>query len=76
TNDIVGQTHLTTLMVTHNMKQALEMGSRTLMMHNGEILFDFTGQERANLTVAGLLDMFAKVRQQELADDRLLLADP
>ncbi|MCB9078014.1 MAG: ATP-binding cassette domain-containing protein [Anaerolineaceae bacterium] len=75
TNDIVGQTHLTTLMVTHNMKQALEMGARTLMMHNGEILFDFAGQERANLTVAGLLEMFAQVRQQELADDRLLLAD-
>lgn len=76
TNEIIGQTHLTTLMVTHNMKQALEMGSRTLMMHEGQILFDFSGQERTDLTVARLLDMFAEVRQQELMDDRLLLAEP
>lgn len=75
TNEIIEQTHLTTLMVTHNMKQALEMGTRTLMMHNGEILFDFAGQERADLTVAELLNRFADVRQQALVDDRLLLAE-
>ena len=75
TNEIIGRTHLTTLMVTHNMRQALEMGTRTLMMHEGQILFDFSGQERADLTVARLLEMFAEVRQQELTDDRLLLAE-
>jgi putative ABC transport system ATP-binding protein len=75
TNQIVEETHLTTLMVTHNMRQALEMGTRTIMMHEGQILFDFSGQERRELTVAKLLRMFAEVRQQELVDDRLLLAD-
>lgn len=75
TNQIVEETHLTTLMVTHNMQQALKMGSRTLMMHEGQILFDFSGQERTDLTVPKLLNMFAEVRQQELMDDKLLLAD-
>jgi putative ABC transport system ATP-binding protein len=75
TNQIIGETHLTTMMVTHNMRQALEMGTRTIMMHEGQILFDFSGLERQNLTVSKLLQMFAEVRQQELTDDRLLLAD-
>jgi putative ABC transport system ATP-binding protein len=75
TNQIVGETHLTTIMVTHNMRQALEMGTRTLMMHDGEILFDFSGAERDNLNVPKLLQMFAEVRQQELTDDRILLAE-
>ncbi len=74
TNQIVAETHLTTLMVTHNMRQALEMGTRTLMMHEGQILFDFSGTERRNLTVPKLVNMFAEVREQELADDRLLLS--
>lgn len=75
TNQIVGETHLTTIMVTHNMRQALEMGTRTLMMHEGQILFDFSDSERDDLTVPKLLNMFAEVRQQELVDDKLLLAD-
>ena len=75
TNQIIEETHLTTIMVTHNMRQALEMGTRTLMMHDGRILFDFSGEERRNLTVPKLLKMFAEVREQELADDRILLAD-
>lgn len=75
TNRIVGETHLTTIMVTHNMRQALEMGTRTIMMHEGQILFDFSGEERKSLTVPKLLEMFAEVRRQELADDRLLLAE-
>jgi putative ABC transport system ATP-binding protein len=75
TNQIVEETHLTTLMVTHNMRQALEMGTRTIMMHEGQILFDFLGQARHDLTVPKLLKMFAEVRHQELVDDRLLLAD-
>ena len=74
TNQIIGEDQLTTLMVTHNMHQALHMGTRTLMMHQGQILFDFSGQEREGMSVARLVDMFAEVRQQELADDRLLLS--
>lgn len=75
TTQIIDETHLTTIMVTHNMRQALEMGTRTIMMHDGYILFDFSGQQRADLSVPKLLKMFAEVRQQELADDRLLLAE-
>jgi putative ABC transport system ATP-binding protein len=73
TNQIIGESNLTTLMVTHNMQQALTMGARTLMMHQGQILFNFSGQEREALTIPHLLEMFADVRKQELADDRLLL---
>ena len=75
TMQIIEETQLTTLMVTHNMRQALDMGTRTIMMHEGEILFDFSGQGRDDLTVPKLLRMFSEVRRQELADDRLLLAD-
>ncbi len=75
TQQIVSEFNLTTIMVTHNMKQALEMGTRTLMMHQGEILFDFSGQERDELTIPRLLEMFAEVRERELADDRLLLVN-
>jgi putative ABC transport system ATP-binding protein len=75
TSQIVGDGKLTTLMVTHNMQQALHMGTRTLMMHQGRILFDFVGQERDDLTIPKLLDMFAEVRREQLADDRLLLAN-
>ena len=75
TQQIVNEFNLTTIMVTHNMKQALEMGTRTLMMHQGEVLFDFSGTERDELTIPRLLEMFAEVRERELADDRLLLVN-
>ena len=75
TKQIVNEFNLTTIMVTHNMKQALEMGTRTLMMHQGEILFNFSGEERDELTIPRLLEMFAEVRERELADDRLLLVN-
>jgi putative ABC transport system ATP-binding protein len=64
---------LTTLMVTHNMQQALRVGSRTLMLHQGEIALDVSRDERAGLTVDDLVRRFQETRQTALVDDELLL---
>ncbi len=70
---LVRDHNLTALMVTHNMQQALSMGSRTLMMHKGEIILDLQGEERARLTVNDLVQKFASIRKDAL-DDELLLS--
>jgi putative ABC transport system ATP-binding protein len=71
---LVAEHRLTALMVTHNMQQALRIGTRTLMLHAGEIIFDIAGAERQTMTVQGLVDRFQAARQQALVDDELLLA--
>jgi putative ABC transport system ATP-binding protein len=63
---------LTVLMVTHSMRQALDVGSRTVMLHEGAIVLDVAGPERARLGVEDLLAAFRRLRDEELADDRLL----
>ena len=73
TKEIVQSQRLTTLMITHNMHQALTTGDRTLMMDNGQIVLDLTAEEQKDMTVQDLVDMFARVRHKELADDELLL---
>jgi putative tryptophan/tyrosine transport system ATP-binding protein len=73
TRAIVAERQLTTLMVTHSMKQALMLGDRTIMLHEGQIIFDVAGADRAGLTVADLLAQFERSRGEELADDSLLL---
>jgi putative tryptophan/tyrosine transport system ATP-binding protein len=73
TNRIVAEHSLTTLMVTHSMRQALDHGSRTIMMHEGRIVLDLKGDERRRLSVEDLLRMFSKVRGETLDDDALLL---
>lgn len=73
TDRIIKENKLTALMVTHNMKQAIDFGSRIIMMHGGEIVVDVKGEEKKGLTVRDLLDMFEKVRGQALLDDKLLL---
>ena len=73
TKDIVEKNNLTTLMVTHNMQQALQFGKRTIMMHEGEIVLDIVGEKRSQLTVNDLLDMFTRVRKERLVEDKLLL---
>lgn len=65
---------LTALMVTHNMRQALNLGNRTIMMHEGEIILDIKKPERDKLSVKDLLEMFSKVRGEEIVDDKMLLA--
>jgi putative ABC transport system ATP-binding protein len=61
-------------MVTHSMRQALEFGSRTIMLHQGQIILDITGEERASMTIERLVQMFRRKEGVELADDQLLLA--
>ena len=73
TEKIVQQQGLTTMMVTHSMKQALEHGERTVMLHQGKIVLDVCGEERSKMTVRDLLLMFEKVRGEEVEDDSLLL---
>jgi putative ABC transport system ATP-binding protein len=73
TRRIVEDQKLTTLMVTHSMRQALDYGTRTLMLHEGRVVFDVAGETRKGLDVPDLLALFAKQRGQTLADDSLLL---
>lgn len=74
TAKLVSEMNLTCLMVTHNMKQAVEYGSRIIMMHGGEVVVDVSGEKRQGLTVADLMRMFEKVRGAGLEDDKLLLS--
>ena len=73
TQKIVNRYHLTTLMITHNMRDALRFGNRLIMMHNGKVLLDFNGTEKANLTIPDLLALFEKASGNELDNDRMLL---
>lgn len=74
TTRIVEENHLTCLMITHNMQSALDLGNRTLMMDQGRIVFDTTGEERAQLTVDDLLEKFRQASGKKLDNDRMLLA--
>ncbi|HEX2916187.1 MAG TPA: ABC transporter ATP-binding protein [Chloroflexia bacterium] len=71
---VVREHNLTTLMVTHNMHQALNMGTRTLMMHQGEVILDLRGEERARMTVNDLISKFSEIRKEAALDDKLLLS--
>lgn len=73
TNKVVVERKLTTLMVTHSMRQALDYGDRTIMLHAGEVVLDVSGERRKGLQVEDLVDMFRKIRGQELDDDELLI---
>ena len=73
TRDTVAQDHITTLMVTHNMQQALELGNRTLMMDSGNIVLDVKGEERSKMTVDDLLNQFKIGVGKALDNDRMLL---
>ena len=75
TRDVVSQHSITTLMVTHNMKNALELGNRTLMMDSGHIVLDVQGEERAGMTVNDLLERFRAGAGKDLDNDRILLSD-
>ena len=75
TNSIVTRDKLTTLMITHNMKDAIANGNRLVMMHNGRIVIDVSGEEKKNLTVPQLLELFSKVSGgADAASDRMLLS--
>lgn len=74
TEQIVGERHLTTLMVTHNMNDAIRLGNRLIMMHEGRVIYDVSGEEKSSLTVPDLLKKFEEVSGGELANDRMLLS--
>ena len=74
TRSIVSQHHITTMMVTHNMQNALDLGNRTLMMDDGSIVLDIRGAERQGLTVSDLLERFRSGAGKALDNDRILLS--
>lgn len=74
TEHIVDSNHLTALMVTHNMKDAIHYGNRLIMMHEGRIIYDVAGEEKKNLHVSDLLAKFEAASGGEFANDRMMLA--
>ena len=74
TDRIIEKDHLTTLMITHNMRDAIQHGNRLIMMYEGRIVIDVSGEEKKKLTVPQLLDLFSKVSGSDEADDKLLLS--
>ena len=74
TEAIVNENHLTTLMITHNMRDAIQIGNRLIMMNNGQIIYDVAGEEKKKLTVEDLLRKFAEASGEEFANDRMMLA--
>ena len=73
-DQIVEENHLTTMMVTHNMRDAIAHGNRLIMMYDGKIVIDVSGEEKKKLTVPDLLALFSKVSGSDEADDKLLLS--
>ena len=73
TEKIVARDNLTTLMVTHNMKDAIHIGNRLIMMNDGRVIYDVSGDEKKNLKVADLLAKFEEVSGEDLANDRMLV---
>ncbi len=74
TEDIVNKNHLTTIMITHNMRDAIKHGNRLIMMNEGNIIVDVCGEEKKNLTVEDLLDLFTRASGKEFANDRTMLS--
>lgn len=74
TDEIVREQNLTTLMVTHNMKDAIQYGNRLIMMHEGRIIYDVAGEEKMKLQVEDLLRKFEEHSGEEFANDRMMLA--
>lgn len=74
TERIVGRDHLTTLMITHNMKDAIAHGNRLIMMYEGNVIYDVSGEEKKKLKVADLLAKFEQASGGEFANDRMILA--
>ena len=74
TEEIVNENHLTALMVTHNMKDAIRLGNRLIMMHEGRIIYDVRGEEKKRLEVSDLLKKFEQASGGEFANDRMLLS--
>ena len=70
---LIDENNLTAMMVTHNMKDAINYGNRLIMMHEGRIIFDISGEDKKKLTVEGLVKKFSQTSGEEFASDRALL---
>jgi len=75
TREFIEEYHLTAMMITHNMSQAIEYGNRLLMMDEGEIILDISGEEKKHLTVDDLIRRFHTLRHKSYEDDRALLSE-
>ena len=71
---IIEKDNLTTLMITHNLRDAIAYGNRLVMMYNGRVVVDVAGEEKKNLTVEQLLELFSRASGSDEADDKLLLS--
>lgn len=74
TDQIVAENQLTALMVTHSMRQALDHGNRTIMLHQGRVVLDISGEERANMDVPDLLALFERTHGEAITADAMLLS--
>ena len=74
TKTIVSENKITTMMITHNMKQSLTTGTRTIMLDSGEILLDLSGEEKKNMTMEDMIKMYSMKKQKEFDNDRILLS--
>ena len=72
--ELIEENHLTAMMVTHNMKDAIAHGNRLIMMHEGKIIYDVSGEEKKKLHVSDLLEKFEEVSGSEFANDRMMLS--
>ena len=74
TKRIVSENNITTMMITHNLNQSLNTGSRTIMLDSGEIILDLSGKERENMTIDDMIKMYSAKKQKEFDNDRILLS--
>ena len=74
TQKIVEESGLTTMMITHNMRDAIAYGNRLIMMYNGHVVVDVSGEEKKNLTVEHLLNLFSQASGSDEVDDKLVLS--
>ena len=74
TKTIVQENNITTMMITHNLKQSLTTGTRTIMLDSGEIILDLSGEERKNTTMEDMIKMYSMKKQKEFDNDRILLS--
>ena len=74
TDKIVNENKITTIMITHNMRDAIEHGNRLIMLHDGHVAVDISGEEKKKLTTKDLLDLFANASGKEFSSDRALLS--
>jgi putative ABC transport system ATP-binding protein len=72
-SEIIAENNITTMMITHNMREAIKFGNRLVMMYEGKIILDIAGEEKKNLTVEYLMERFEKASGDEISSDRLLL---